>query len=138
MSHEPCPCRGGRSLWADAWARLKANKAALVERLFSRLHGFICIFGPWFTPHAFTTIYQDYNRVPPSLSAYPKPEMIDLAVRTRCAAAASQLAGWEEKGRTNFHHGDLRQTHRRAHDPLHRPLQRIRRTPGREKYPLTA
>src|SRR5436190_3511308 len=87
----------GRSLWADAWARLKANKAAVVSAYFLVFMGVICIFGPLFTPHAFTTIYQDYNRVPPSLSSYPKAEMLDLAVSDAVRRSRVQLAGWEEK-----------------------------------------
>ncbi len=69
----------------------------------------ICIVGPWFTPHAFTTIYQDYNRVPPSLSAYPKPEMIDLAVKDAVKRARVELDGWKEGGRQGLHHRDLGQ-----------------------------
>ena len=42
-----------------------------------------CVFGPFFTGHAFTTIYQDYVRVPPSLTPYPKPEMIEARSRMR-------------------------------------------------------
>jgi oligopeptide transport system permease protein len=87
----------GRSLWADAWARLKANKAAVVSGVFLIAIAVLCIAGPWFTPHAFTTIYQDYNRVPPSLTAYPKPEMLDLAVSDAVRRARVELAGWEER-----------------------------------------
>eukprot|EP01030_Chromulinospumella_sphaerica_P025823 gene25823-25988_t len=58
----------------------------------------LCIVGPWFTPHEFTTIYQDYTRVPPSLTAYPRPEAIDLAVKDAVKRSRLDLAGWEEKG----------------------------------------
>jgi oligopeptide transport system permease protein len=57
----------------------------------------ICIAGPWFTPHAFTTIYQDYNRVPPSLEPYPKADKIELAVSDAVKRARVELAGWEER-----------------------------------------
>jgi oligopeptide transport system permease protein len=93
----PAPAAKGRSLWADAWARLKANRAALWSAWYLILMALLCVFGPWFTPHQFTTIYQDYNRVPPSFSAYPKPDMIDLAVKDAVQRARVQLAGWEEK-----------------------------------------
>ena len=91
------PAEKGRSLWADAWARLKANRAALWSAYYLTFMALLCVFGPWFTPHQFTTIYQDYNRVPPSLSAYPKPDMIDLAVKDAVRRARVELAGWEEK-----------------------------------------
>jgi len=95
VSHVPTD--KGRSLWADAWARLKENRAALWSAYYLVFMALLCVFGPWFTPHEFTTIYQDYNRVPPSFSSYPKPEMIDLAVKDAVQRSRVQLAGWEEK-----------------------------------------
>ena len=95
VSHVPAD--KGRSLWADAWARLKENRAALWSAYYLVFMALLCVFGPWFTPHEFTTIYQDYNRVPPSFSSYPKPEMIDLAVKDAVQRSRVQLAGWEEK-----------------------------------------
>ena len=88
----------GRSLWADAWNRMKANKAAMVSAYYLVFMTLLCIIGPLFTPHAFTTIYQDYNRVPPSLDSYPKPDKIDLAVKDTVRRARVELAGWEERG----------------------------------------
>ena len=87
----------GRSLWADAWNRMKANKAAMVSAYYLVFMMLLCIVGPWFTPHTFTTIYQDYNRVPPSLDSYPKPDKIDLAVTDTVRRARVELAGWEER-----------------------------------------
>ena len=91
------PAAAGRSLWADAWNRLKANKAAMVSIWYLGFMALICIFGPWFTPHDFTTIYQDYTRVPPSLSPYPKADAIDLAVKDAVKRSRLDLTGWEEK-----------------------------------------
>ena len=98
----PTPAAQGRSLWADAWNRLKANKAAMVSLWYLAFMALICIAGPWFTPHDFTTIYQDYTRVPPSLSAYPKADAIDLAVKDAVKRSRLDLAGWEERGGTIF------------------------------------
>lgn len=70
----------GRSLWGDAWARLKANRAAMISLCYLVLMGLVCIVGPWFVPHQYTTIYSDYVRTPPSFSAYPKEEMIKTAL----------------------------------------------------------
>jgi oligopeptide transport system permease protein len=88
---------GGRSLWADAWARLKGNKAAYWSAIYIAVIAVLCVAGPWFTPHDFTAIYQDYTRVPPSLSAYPRPDMIDQAVEDAVRRSRVELAGWEEK-----------------------------------------
>ena len=87
----------GRSLWADAWNRLKANKAAMVSLYYLIFMALLCIVGPWFTPHDFTKIYQDYTRVPPSLSAYPKADAIDLAVKDAVRRSRLDLSGWEER-----------------------------------------
>lgn len=91
------PAAPGRSLWADAWNRLKANKAAMVSLWYLLFMAVICIVGPWFTPHDFTTIYQDYTRVPPSLTAYPKPDAIDLAVKDAVKRSRLDLVGWQER-----------------------------------------
>jgi oligopeptide transport system permease protein len=87
----------GRSLWADAWNRLKENRAAMFSAYYLAFMVILCIAGPWFTPHDFTTIYQDYNRVPPSLESYPKADAIDLAVKDAVRRARLDLAGWEER-----------------------------------------
>jgi oligopeptide transport system permease protein len=89
--------KAGRSLWADAWNRLKANKAAMVSLYYLMFMTVLCIVGPWFTPHQFTTIYQDYNRVPPSLEPYPRADAIDLAVKDAVRRSRLDLAGWEDR-----------------------------------------
>ncbi|MBL8894738.1 MAG: ABC transporter permease subunit [Rhizobiales bacterium] len=86
----------GRSLWADAWARLKANKAAVVSGVYLILVALACIIGPSFTGHDFTTIYQNYVRVPPSLSPYPKPDMIGAAVDEVVKRTRLVLGEWKE------------------------------------------
>ena len=45
----------GRSLWGDAWARLKANRAAMVSLFYLALVTIVCIVGPFFVPHQYTT-----------------------------------------------------------------------------------
>ena len=66
----------GRSLWGDAWARLRANRAAMVSLCYLVLMAVLCVVGPWFVPHNYTAIYSDYVRTPPSLEAYPKADMV--------------------------------------------------------------
>ena len=66
----------GRSLWADARARLLRNKASVASMIILSLIALACIFGPFFTGHPFDRVYPDYVRTPASLSAYPQPEQI--------------------------------------------------------------
>jgi len=89
--------RRPRSLWSDAWARLKANRAAYWSGMF--LLGMIvaCLFGPIFTGHAFNTIYQDYVRVPPSLTPYPKPEMVGSALEDAMRRARVSIQQWQQE-----------------------------------------
>jgi oligopeptide transport system permease protein len=87
----------GRSLWADAWARLRANRAASFSAVYLAVMALVCTFGPWFTSHEFTTIYGDYTRVPPSLSAYPKTSSLGPAITDAVKRARVDLVGWEEK-----------------------------------------
>ncbi|CAN5453021.1 ABC transporter permease subunit [soil metagenome] len=87
----------GRSPWIDAWGRLKANKAAVVSAVYILLMALVCIAGPWFLPHPFTTIFADYVRVPPSFSAYPKPEMIESALADVARSAHVNMISWKEE-----------------------------------------
>lgn len=87
----------GRSLWVDAWARLKANRAAVVSAVYLGLMILACIIGPWITPHGFSTIYQDYVRVPPSFEPYPHPEMIEKALAAVATRARVELSAWQEE-----------------------------------------
>jgi oligopeptide transport system permease protein len=85
----------GRSLWGDAWARLKANRAAMVSLCYLVLMGIVCIAGPWFVPHNYTTIYSDYVRTPPSFSAYPKAEMVQGALDDVLKRMRVDLKDWK-------------------------------------------
>jgi oligopeptide transport system permease protein len=88
----------GRSLWADAWGRLKANRAATFSAFYLAFMTLLCIFGPWFTPNDFTTIHADYVRTPPSLSPYPRPEMIETALREAMKRARLEVGEWRQEG----------------------------------------
>ena len=94
------PPATGRSLWADAWARLRTNKAATISSAYLLFIAVVCIIGPMLTPNAFSTIHQNYTRVPPSLSPYPTPEMIEPAIGDAIQKGRMALAGWEQSGST--------------------------------------
>ncbi len=93
----PAPI-AGRSFWGDAWARLKSNKAAMVSLFYLIFMAVICVFGPFFVPHQYTTIYADYVRTPPSFSAYPKPEMIETALRDTVKRMRVDVEEWHQDG----------------------------------------
>lgn len=88
----------GRSLWSDAWRRLKANRAAVVSTVYLILMAVACVVGPWFSPHGFSTIYQEYVRIPPSLQEYPPAEMIEPALNSAMQRARVEIERWREEG----------------------------------------
>jgi oligopeptide transport system permease protein len=88
----------GRSLWGDAWARLKANKAAMISLFYLIFMAVICVFGPYFVPHLYTTIYPDYVRTAPSLSAYPKAEMIETSLADAVKRMRVDIKEWHQEG----------------------------------------
>lgn len=88
----------GRSLWADARARLLRNRAAMVSLVYLAVMALACIFGPSLAPNDFTTIHADYTRVPPSFSAYPKEESIEAALKDALRRARLDLVSWKQDG----------------------------------------
>ena len=92
----------GRSLWGDAWARLKANRAAMFSLYYLLTMAAVCVFGPYFVPHQYTTIYADYVRTPPSLSAYPKADMIETALAEAVKRMRVDLKEWHQEDERVF------------------------------------
>jgi oligopeptide transport system permease protein len=88
----------GRSLWSDAWLRLKANKAALVSAIYLVVMAVACIVGPYLVPHDFTTIYADYVRVPPSLEPYPQGDTIETGLADALRRGRVDLVDWRQEG----------------------------------------
>ncbi len=88
----------GRSLWGDAWLRLKGNKAAVVSGVYLLAMTVACILGPYFTGHEFTTIYPDYVRVAPSLEPYPQGDQIEGALEDALKRGRVELASWRDEG----------------------------------------
>jgi len=88
----------GRSLWADARTRLTRNRAAVASMAVLALIGLACLFGPLATGHPYDRVYQDYVRVPASLSPHPQPEQIvpaaeRIAARIRARAEDARIEG---------------------------------------------
>ena len=66
----------GRSLWQDAWRRLRRNRAAIASAAVLLVLALAGIFGPMVWPHPYDRVHSEYVRVPASLSAYPRAETI--------------------------------------------------------------
>jgi oligopeptide transport system permease protein len=92
----------GRSLWADAWARLKANRAAMASAIYLVAMTIVCLLGPMMTGHQFTTIYPDYVRTPPSLEPYPKPDTVEKSLIDAIKRARVELVEWRLEGARVF------------------------------------
>ena len=83
----------GRSLWADAGARLRRNRAAMAAFLVLAAIMLACLVGPSLTGHPYDQAYPDYTRARPSLDAYPKPEQIAPAVQRIAARMRARVDG---------------------------------------------
>ncbi len=66
----------GRSLWQDAWRRLRRNRAAVASAILLLALALAAIFGPLVAPHPYDRVYAQYVRTPASLEAYPRGDEI--------------------------------------------------------------
>jgi len=88
------PAVRGRSLWGDAWLRLRANRAAMASILLLALIGLACLVGPWLSPHGYDQVYRDYVKVPASLTPYPGPEAVEPALEKALRRARVEIEDW--------------------------------------------
>lgn len=58
----------GRSLWQDAWQRLKRNKAASISALLVLLLCLAVVIGPWLSPWGFDEVDWDNIGIAPTLA----------------------------------------------------------------------
>ena len=83
----------GRSLWQDAWIRLRRNRAAVASAVVLIILSLIGIFGPMISPHPYEKIYPQFVRMAPSLEAYPRADTILPGLEREMARA--RLKGGE-------------------------------------------
>lgn len=89
----------GRSLWGDAWLRLRANRAAMTSLVVLALIALACLIGPWLSPHSYTAVYRDYVKVPPSLTAYPRESDVELALEKAVRRLGVEISRLNYDGR---------------------------------------
>ncbi|WP_372422613.1 ABC transporter permease [Salinarimonas chemoclinalis] len=87
-----------RSLWQDAWLRLRRNKAAVASGLVLAFFALVAIFGPSLAPNRYDEVFPQYVRVPASLEAYPRaerivPEFESVLARARVEVGEITLEG---------------------------------------------
>ncbi len=87
----------GRSLWNDAWRRLKANRAAVVSGIYLIVMGLVCTFGPLFTGHDYDAVYTDFVKVPASIEPYPTQKMIEPNLKDALSRGKMNLVSTERK-----------------------------------------
>jgi len=87
----------GRSLWADAWAALKRNRAAVASAWIIGALALLVIFGPWFCAYAYDHIDFAHASSGPSLATkhlFGTDTLgRDLFVRTLYGGRVSLLVG---------------------------------------------
>lgn len=92
------PASKGRSLWKDAWRRLKANRAAVFSAFYLAVIASLCVFGPYFSPHHYDDVYTDFVKVPASLEPYPRPEMVESTLKDALSRGRMDLVSWHRDG----------------------------------------
>jgi oligopeptide transport system permease protein len=90
----------GRSLWQDAWRRLRKNRAAVASALVLLLLALASVFGPMISPHPYDRVYPQYVRVPASLEPYPRADDIIPAFEAAVVRARVEIGEVEVDGST--------------------------------------
>jgi len=87
----------GRSLWQDAVARLRRNRAAVVSMTILTIVALLAILAPWLSPHPFDEVYWDRIQAPPDFANAhwfgTDGNGRDLFVRTLYGARISLMVG---------------------------------------------
>jgi oligopeptide transport system permease protein len=97
---QPAEFVAGRSLWQDAWLRLRRNRAAVASAILLLVLALAAAFGPLVAPHPYDRVYPQYVRVPASLEAYPKQDAIIPAFESAVSRARVQMGPVEVDGST--------------------------------------
>jgi oligopeptide transport system permease protein len=92
------PDVAGRSLWQDAFIRLRRNRAALASAFVLVVLALAGIVGPLLSPHPYDRIYPQFVRAPASLEAYPREEAVLPAYESAVARARVTLGPAELDG----------------------------------------
>ncbi|WGF87645.1 ABC transporter permease subunit [Marinivivus vitaminiproducens] len=88
----------GRSLWSDAWRRLRANRAAMASLIVLCVIALACIVGPWLSPHGYDQVYRSYVKTPASLEAYPRAGEIQGLMEQALARGRVEIGQVEVDG----------------------------------------
>lgn len=88
----------GRSLWQDAWRRLKRNRAALASMIVLGVIAAVCLIGPYTLPWPYDAIDWDHvEAMPPNmeLGHYLGTDSVgrDLLARTLVGGRVSLMVG---------------------------------------------
>ncbi|MDP0496814.1 MAG: ABC transporter permease [Verrucomicrobiota bacterium JB024] len=85
----------GRSLGADAWRRLRANRMAMGGLVFTVLVTLACVVGPWLLPHAPEAQNLDLGASGPSAAHWLGTDVLgrDLLARILSGGRISLLVG---------------------------------------------
>lgn len=87
----------GRSLWVDAWRRLRRNRAALAASVVLGVMTLLVVFAPYLSPHAYDHTYWDKVSIAPTLTDWhifgTDAVGRDLFVRTLYGGRISLMVG---------------------------------------------
>src|SRR5205085_84027 len=89
------PARPGRSLWSDAWRRLKRNRAAMAGLVILALIALLAILAPLLSPYEFDAVDFDAISAPPDAAHWFGTDDLgrDLFARTLQGGRISLMVG---------------------------------------------
>ena len=90
----------GRSPWADAWVRLRRNRAAMIAIGILVLMVLLAAFGPALTGHDYDDQYRNYVKVPPQIGAHPETGTVEEVARSALRRARVEVDAVEVAGGT--------------------------------------
>ncbi len=100
LDRTPAAPVAGRSLTRLAFERLIRNRASVASAIVLALIALICVFGPYFEPHAYDEVFPAYVRAPPSLEPYPLAESLKGAMQDAADHARVTLGDFAVSGNT--------------------------------------
>lgn len=100
VAGEPDATPAGRSPWADAWARLRRNRAAVASMGILAVMVLLALFGPLLTGHRYDEQYRAYVKVPPQIEPHPAFEAVEEAARSALRRARVEIGYIVVEGET--------------------------------------
>ena len=90
----------GRSPWADAWIRLRRNRAAVLSMGILVVMVLLAVFGPLLTGHRYDEQYRGYVKIGPQIEPHPAFDAVQESIEAALRRARVEVDAVEVAGET--------------------------------------